>query len=411
MEVKAIFNEQQYSFTYNEQTGYYEADIMAPESGGIHQAEITVKDNLNNTINETLDVQVLKKEVLKREVKEAIAYFLDKRTFKIKDILALQDYDIAIDEETNATTIINLIKKPNAEADDIVFIKEAEIIYIGIIKEIQNENGEKKYTLSLKYISNLFDRDVIVDNENLISNIGIEDFLKYTIENEFTKSQDTLLNINFLDVEVKTHTKINKSIPNENGIYNFHTYITNCTQNYNIILDFKYVNKRLKLTIYKEQEVTKIIDVTLPDINNYVEVFKTELTAKVRIKTSKNVQTWYLLNNRTTTQDLNNENRATGKVVTQYTENAEDAYQTAMNIFKGNSYNHLIEFRLKKSSKLINIKELKIGTPVKIKTNNNIILDTYISAISIKKGQVFREFKTGNIRINFIEKLKKGERK
>ena len=219
------------------------------------------------------------------------------------------------------------------------------------------------------------------------------------------------MNISFLDVEVKTHTKVNKSIDNDNGIYNFHTYITNCTQNYNIVLDFKYTNKRLKLTIYKETSQTQLIDATISDITNYTEVFETEVVAKVTVKTDTDVQKWYLLNNRTTTQNMNDENRAYGKAVTVYTQNSEDAYQTAMNSFKSNTYNHLIEFVLNSNSKLIDVKSLKIGTPVRVKTNNNIILDTYISAITINARQKFRHFKSGNMRINFIEKLKKEAKK
>lgn len=408
MQVKGIFNEEEYVFTYNEQTGYYETVVQAPDVGGIYKADIEIVDNLNNIINTSLEVQVLKKEKQKRKTDEIIAYFLDKKTFEIKDILVLQNYEITIDEETNATSIATIMQRPNAEARDFIFIKEDdEIVYMGIIKEIQNENGEKKYTLSLKYISNLFDRDLIVENESLISSKGIEDFIKYTIEKQFTNSEDTLLNINFLDIEVKTHTKINKSIDNENKIYNFHTYITNCTQNYNIVLDFTYQNKRLKLTIYKEENTTQLIDATVSDITNYTEVFETEVVGKVIIKTETDVQKWYLLSDRTTTQNINDPNRAYGKVVTQYTQNSEDAYQTAMNAFKSNTYSHLIEFTMNINSKLIDVKSLKVGTPVRIKTNNNIILDTYISAITMNAREKFRGFKTGNIRIDFLEKLKK----
>ena len=283
-----------------------------------------------------------------------------------------------------------------------------KLFICGIIKEIQNENGEKKHTLSLKYITNIFDRDLIVENEALISKTGIEDFIKYTIEKQFTKSEDTLLNINFLDVEVKTHTKIKKSIENENGIYNFYTFATNCTQKYNIVLNFVYKNKRLVLSIYKETADTQLIDTTIKDIIDYTEVFETEIVAKVIVKTDTDVQKWYLLSNRTTTQDMNNKNRAYGKVITQYTANSEDAYQTAMDAFKSNTYSHLIEFNISVDSKLIDVKNLKIGTPLRVKTNNNIILDTYISAIEKNARQKCRHFKSGNIRINFIEKLKQG---
>ena len=131
MEVTAIFNEQEYTFIYNEQTGYYEANIEAPDVGGIYKANITVVDNLSNTTTTSLDVQVLKKEKQKRNTDEIIAYFLDKRTFELKDILALQDYEITIDEETNATSNITIMQRANAEANDFIFIKENdEIVYM-----------------------------------------------------------------------------------------------------------------------------------------------------------------------------------------------------------------------------------------------------------------------------------------
>ena len=34
------FNEQDYLVQYNEQTGYYEIDLKAPETGGIYESEI-----------------------------------------------------------------------------------------------------------------------------------------------------------------------------------------------------------------------------------------------------------------------------------------------------------------------------------------------------------------------------------
>ena len=72
-----------------------------------------------------------KKEKQKRNTDEIIAYFLDKRTFELKDILALQDYEITIDEETNATSNITIMQRANAEANDFIFIKENdEIVYM-----------------------------------------------------------------------------------------------------------------------------------------------------------------------------------------------------------------------------------------------------------------------------------------
>lgn len=113
--------------------------------------------------------------------------------------------------------------------------------------------------------------------------------------------------------------------------------------------------------------------------------------------------TLYLLNDRTTTTDMANENRAEGKVETVYTENYEDAQQKALDVMKSNSYNHNITFNLYN-------RFIKVGTPIAIKTKESVILDTYISAIKITQNK-FYEYICGNIRIKFIDKLLKERKK
>lgn len=409
MEILIEFNGNNYTAVYNEDSGYFEIELTAPDIGGIYDININGIDALGNKTEALKKLQVLTIIEEKVTTDKVVAYFLDRFTFEIKDVVDLQDYQINIDEETNANSNLTVLKKLNAGDGDFVFINENDnISYMGVISSPVNESEEEKYSITAKYITNLFDRKILVNNEALISSTGVEDFIKYTIEKEFTKSSDTLLNLNYLDVEVLTHTKINKSIDNvENGIYNFHTYITNCTQNYNIVYDFKIVNGRLKMSISKQEQEVQLIDATISDIGNYTEVFETNVTAKVVVKTSSSVFYYFLLSDRTTTTDINNKNRAIGLVKTVYTEKDEDARQTALNEFKANSYEHLVQFDINSNTKLFNIEKWNIGTPVKIKTKNNIVVDSYISAITKIKGSNFYSIKTGNIRIDFIDKIKK----
>jgi len=411
MGVKASFNGKEYELIYNSQSGFYEIEIEAPKTGGVYNAEITFEDLLKNIDNETKKIQIWAKEKNKNKSEETLVYFLDKSDLEIKDVIEFENYEYVIDEETNKNTIFEVMKKINANNDDIVVLQRNENIdYIGIIKDIENEDGEIKRKITLEYISNIFDRNIILENESLISSTGIEDFIAKEIYDNFTNSDDTLLNINWLDVEVKTHTKITKSVDNNNGIYNFHTFVTNCSQNYNIILDFSYVNKRIKLTIYKQESETQLIDTTVPDISNYTEKFETSVIAKVIVKTDTDVQKWYLLSDRTTTQDKDNTDRASGEVETVYTSKSEDAKQTALDKFKSNTYNHYISFDINRNSKLFDVSKLKIGTPINVRTNNNVILNTYISAIT-DKGNSFINITCGNMRINFIDKLLKERNK
>lgn len=411
MGVKASFNGKEYELIYNSQSGFYEIEIEAPKTGGVYNAEITFEDLLKNIDNETKKIQIWAKEKNKNKSEETLVYFLDKSDLEIKDVIEFENYEYVIDEETNKNTIFEVMKKINANNDDIVVLQRNENIdYIGIIKDIENEDGEIKRKITLEYISNIFDRNIILENESLISSTGIEDFIAKEIYDNFTNSDDTLLNIKWLDVEVKTHTKITKSVDNDNGIYNFHTFVTNCSQNYNIILDISYVNKRIKLTIYKQESETQLIDTTVPDISNYTEKFETSVIAKVIVKTDTDVQKWYLLSDRTTTQNKDDENRAIGDIETVYTAKSEDARQTALDKFKSNTYNHYISFKINRNSKLFDVNKMKVGTPLNVRTNNNIILDTYISAIK-DDGSNFIEITCGNMRINFIDKLLKERNK
>ena len=409
IEVKVKFENQDYILKYNEGSGYFECNLPSGEIGGVKTVNVEAKGIYDDTIYESKKIQILKKLEEKVELNEQVAYFFDRQTFKLKEISNYENYNINIDEETNSKTTFDIIKELDISNKDFVLLKKnGKTDYLGIIDDIVNENGEKKNSITCKYISNIFDRKIILKNESLISEKGIEDFILYTIQQNFTNSNDTLLNIDFLDVEILTHTKVNKSIDNvENNIYNFHTFVTNCTQNYNIILEFSINNKRLKLKIYKESAKTKNVDATLADITNYTELFEKNVTAKVTVLCKdKSEHNWFLKSDRTVTDNINDENRAFGDIEVVYTEKVEDAYQTALNEFKSNTYKHMITFDLYKNSKIINVNDLKIGTPINIKTKNNILLNTYISAINDYGGN-FVAFTTGNMRINFIDKLKK----
>lgn len=400
------FNKQDYIATYNEQTGYYEVNLQAPQVGGIYEADIEFIDLFGQSYEDTQVIQVLAQEEIKLETNEILMWIFDFRDFTIKDIVELSDYEINIDEETNITSLARVLKKTTAEAQDIIFIKKnGKIVYWGIIDKITNEDGNKVYEYTLKYITNMFDEEVESNYEegveDLIRITGIEDFLQKTIQDHFISNEDDFVNKKYLEVRALTHTKLETSITNiENGIYNFHTWMTNCTQNYDIVYDFFIENKKLIMTIAKKEGQKELINVNAQPISNYTEVFETKVIAKVVVKTKEEGRyILYLLNDRTTTTDMNNKNRAKGTTKRVYTEKMEDARQAALDVFKQNSYSHNVTF------KMLN-KYIKIGTPIAIKTKENVILDTYISAIKITKNK-FIEYTCGNIRIKFIDKLLK----
>lgn len=399
------FNGQNYIATYNSQSGYYELNLQAPDIGGIYKAEINFTDFFGQSYSDSESIQIWAKEQIKIETNKVFMWIFDYKDFSVKDIVEIADYEINIDEETNASSIIKVLKKNTAKAKDIVVIKKNnEVVYWGTIENIQNENGKKSYEYTVKYITNLFDQNIKLENEDLIKTTGIEDFIKTAITDNFISNADTFINKSYLQVEAKTHTPKQTSVSNvQDGIYNLHTWITNCTQNYDIVYSFSIVDKKLVIFIENKALNKELIDTQAHAISNYIEVFETNVVAKVMVLTSTDPYVLYLLNDRTTTTDMTNKNRADGKVETVYTEKYEDAPQKALDTMKANTYNHNITFNMLG-------KYIKVGTPIAIKTKESVIFDTYISAVKITPKK-FYEYTCGNIRIKFIDKLLKERKK
>lgn len=406
------FNETNYIASYNEQTGYYEIELTAPEVGGVYEADITYIDAAEISTEDSLPVQIFVKEPIKVETNKVFMWIFDYSNFEVKDIIEISDYEINIDEETNAKSIINVLKKTTAKAKDIVAVKKNnEVIYWGIIDEIQNEDGKNIYNYTTKYITNLFDRNIKLTNEELIRTTGVEDFISQVVTNQYISNIDTFINLPWLELNVLTHTPKQVSVTNvENGIYNLHTWLTNCTQNYDIVYSFSIVNEKLRMSIENRTFNKELIDTKAQAIANYTEVFETDIVSKVivlydKVNGIENVGTYtlYLLNDRTTTTNMSDSNRAEGRIETIYTENYEDANQEALNVMKSNSYNHNITFDLYD-------KYIRVGTPIAIKTRESIIYDSFISSVKITPRK-FYQYICGNIRIKFIDKLLKERNK
>ena len=194
------FNGENYVMNYNNQTDYFELEIKAPDVGGIYDTVIRFTDLYNTTYRETVPVQVWAKEPIVIETNKVFMWIFNFYDFSVKDIVEIANYEINIDEETNANTIINVLKKTTAKARDIVAIKRNnEVIYWGTIDNIQNTDGQNLYEYTIKYITNLFEQDIVLQNENLIKTTGVEDFIADAITNNFINNEDTFVNINYFN--------------------------------------------------------------------------------------------------------------------------------------------------------------------------------------------------------------------
>lgn len=240
-------------------------------------------------------------------------------------------------------------------------------------------------------------------DERIINDIGIEDYIAKIINDYFIKSKDTLMNKEYLEVRVKTHTKLNTTVSNvQDKMFFLGTWMVNCTQSYQINYNFFIEDKKLIIEIENKTKEKELIDIQAQAISNYSEIFETDIVSKVEVVTDTQTYCLYLLNDRTTTTNRNDENRVDGKIERTYIANFKEAEQKALDVLQANRYNHNITFNM-----LGEIK--KVGTPIAIKTKKSIIFDSCISAIKITKNK-FIKYTCGNIRVKFIDKLLK-ERK
>ncbi len=413
--VKIILDEQEYELIYNEQNDMYELTLTAPMQTGVHNIEVLYSSNDESAIDD-IDLIVLK-EIVEETTEETVAYFLDKMSFEILDVAQLEIEEINRDLETNGNSLFTSFRELEIEEGDFIYLKKNDkISFLGIVSKQEKTTIDNIYTITCKDILSLFDIEMFVENETTISETGIEDFIKNVIESEFVNNSDTFVNRTFFSVEALTHTKKNITVGSivtvTNNIYNFLTFINNAIQKYSLNFDFVLTKNSIKLQIATRTADKMLIDTTVSDISNYSEVFSLQYTAKVEvyINSTKAKYYRYLLNDRTTTTNQNDPNRVFGKTEKITVEEEEDAEQASLDVFKSNSYEHNITFEILKSSKLYDVTKINLGTPILIKTQNNIVQDTYISKI-VDTNHNYLTLSCGNMRIDYIDKFLQERRK
>lgn len=195
-------------------------------------------------------------------------YILSKQDLSILSICKLADYQINLDEETNAKSTFTLMKTNGLKKENYMVLNGLYRQFIFVIDDVQTEKESDVVTVTTLDISNIFDRKVIEKNIDIMKSKSIEEFLANTISENFVNSDDTALNVNYIEIYWHTNTQGNVATNAENGLYNFHTFLTNCRQYKNIYTDFKLENlgkpqiiegKRISV----EAKNRKIVDISL----------------------------------------------------------------------------------------------------------------------------------------------------
>lgn len=195
-------------------------------------------------------------------------YILSKQDLSILSICKLADYQINLDEETNAKSTFTLMKTNGLKKENYMVLNGLYRQFIFVIDDVQTEKGSDVVTVTALDISNIFDRKVIEKNIDIMKSKSIEEFIANTMSENFVNSDDTTLNVDYIDIAWKTNTKTTVATNAENGLYNFHTFLINCRQYKNIYTDFKLENLGNPQTvegkrINVEAKNRKIVDIML----------------------------------------------------------------------------------------------------------------------------------------------------
>lgn len=337
-------------------------------------------------------------------------YILDNKNLNVLSVCRPCDYNLNLDEETNGKTELVLPSLNSAKKGYYIVLNGLYKQFIFVIDDVITAKDEKCVTVVALDISNIFDRKVILKNKDDMQNTGIENYIADEMDRSFINSDDSVLNLNYVDVYIHSNTKANVTINEENGLYNFHTFLINCRQYKNIYTEFSIVNKRLKIDISYKLESTMLVDATLAEVTGYNKIYDVDPVAKVEayIREDESTYNLYLRTDRTTTTDKNDKNRLDGRIEVISCDTLENAKEEALNVIKANTYKHLVEFNISKKSKLIDVTKLYIGRVIKIKTEDSIY-DSYISAITLT-DENFVSYKTGNLRIDFTDRQRQQKR-
>lgn len=356
-----------------------------------------------------------------------IAYILDSMDLSVKDILQFNNFQINEDIGYTNKGSLEASRKPNVSDDDFVILKneDNQVVFIGICDTCDNGGMTTNYTVNLKQKETLFDRKIFCGDDNIIAEKGIEDFIAKEIKDNFITSGDGLIDKSFIELSVETHTLLAKRVETENGIYNLKTFLGNVKQYYGIFTDFIFKGRSLLIKIYKKINTPMNIATDISDITDYNETYEVTVLAKLiarwKIPDTEDEEgnliigsvynrEFFLLADRTISEDSNNPDRARGSIDSLYieTEAEEEMLQMVYDTFAANSYNHKITFNIV-PSKLYPFEELYLGKECKIRTNAGIkesMITGLIRSSSTNQYQVT----LGNLNVTLIEKLRRLEK-
>ena len=341
-----------------------------------------------------------------------LCYFISKKDYSILNCVEVNSHSVAYNLDVGGKTKIIIAANPNASKEDFVLLKDGKkTIFQGIVENVDGYQGEKKHTVSCLEIERIFDRKIFLSDVETIRTTGIEDFVVKTIKTYFSNSGDSFVDMEYIDCQALTHTKVSSKPTTENEIYNFKTYIGNIKEQYGIFLDFEFTQTKLNIFVYKKEQTVMQIDTTITDVDSCKETYEIKALSKLNViwlnttTQTKETRVFYLHLDRTVSEI--DADRVDGIVSSLYieAETEEEMIQSVYNEFRSNSYSHLIEAAIYANSKIYPANELYVGHEVDVKTSAGI-KSSIISGIAFSDDSNAISVKFGNLKVSLTDKLK-----
>ena len=345
-----------------------------------------------------------------------LAYVLDKKDLRIKDVLEFDEYTFKEDIDYNDKSTVTFIKQPSLEDGDMLICKNGnKTVFFGICEKIKSESDGTDYTITLLQKENLFNRFIFSENTEIIEGLGIEDFIVQTIKQNFINSNDPLLDKEWLNIQAETHTKTTAKPDTEQGVYNLKTFLGNAKQYWGVYTDFRVYMDRLLIKVEKKVSTELMVDIEVSDVSDYVENYDISVLAKLNVKWKKAEESteevrksFYLLSDRTVSENVNDPNRIEGSVksIQIVTEKEADMRQQVFNEFASNRYNHKITFNIIRNSKLYPEQDFYVGRPCTVKTKSGV-RKSMITKIETSNSSVLLKVTLGNMKVTLTDKLRR----
>lgn len=355
-----------------------------------------------------------------------IAYILSKTNLRIKDFFYFKSFTFADDIEYSNKSKIVIPRLADVTDDDLVYCKDDsnKLTFFGIAYDTNTNDRTDNFSLTLKQKECLFDRFIFAENESLLST-SVESFIAACISSNWVSSGDPLMDRPYIHPVAVTSTPVAASLSNianvENGVFNLKTFLGNVKERYGIFIDFVLTDTDpsiqtgpvLTVNIYRDTAGVVPIDTDVSDISDTEETYNVDVLAKLRVKwlntstQATTYRTFYLKDDRTTTENVNDPDRVDGTINSIYIEADTEAemLDEVVNEFRRNRYEHKITFLLREGSRLYLPDDYYVGRQCQVETKTGV-KTSLITAIERDSGSGVRKITLGKLKVTLTSKLR-----